>query len=336
MSILFFILFEDFDGATFTDEIKGLTLSEDIKKLLRSGDAIIKKSRLFYPGTHNGKKFVEDDIRKIAESFVTGEFIPLQLDHSDSARDTIGRVINVFQEGDTLYGHLLFLGKDAVENVRLGKWKKVSIGIKLRDRKLFEVSITPFPALTDAEIFSTKGMTELSNTAGKVKGQQDAAAEKQAEEVKTDFKVDKIEAQVDVMEFRELQSNFVKLHEMFTASEKEKETLKASLATTQKELRLKQDEDFVETFAKAGKTTPAMKDAETKLFHSLNEEQRKLFVAFKEASPVIVDYKMYSSANAQKPGDDKVRDEEDIKLMAQFANKTSSSLMKVEGDRVFI
>lgn len=336
MSILFFILSEDFDGATFTDEIKGLTLSEDIKKLLQSGDAIIKKSRLFYPGTHNGKKFVESDIRKIAESFVTGEFVPLQLDHSDSARDTIGRVLSVFQEGDTLYGHLLFLGKDAVENVRLGKWKKVSIGIKLKDRKLFEVSITPFPALDNAEIFSTKGMTELSNTAGKVKGQQDATPEKQAEEVKTDFKVDKIEAKVDVMEFRELQSNFLKIYKMHEASEKKNKDLEARLDTTEKELRLKQDEDFVETFARSGKTTPAMKDAETKLYHSLNEEQRKLFVAFKEASPVIVDFKMHNTTNAQKPGDDKVRDEEDIKLMAQFANKMNSSLVKVEGDRVFI
>lgn len=335
MSILIFNIGENLEVAKFSD----MPIDGDIKKLVAEGQAIIKKARLFYPGTHNNKKFVEADIRKIADNFVTGEFIPLQLDHSDSARDTIGRILDVFQEGDTLYGHLLFLGEDAVKNVLLGKWKKVSIGARLKDKKLVEVSITPFPALTDAEIFSMKGEIELSNTAGKVKGQQDATPEKvEVQTDKTDFKVEKIEGKEEfkVSEFRELQANFVQLHKMFTESEKEKMTLKASLEETQKQLRFKTDEDYIETFARSGKTTPAMKDAETKLYHSLDEEQRKLFVAFKESSPVIVDFKMHNSVNAQKPGDDKVKDEEDIKLMAQYADKMNNSLMKSENGRVYI
>ena len=102
----------DNNDVTFTDEVKS------------DSESLVKKARLFYVGTHKDRDYSAADLKKVADSF---EEVPLQLDHSKSARDTVGIVRKTWLENDgrELHGELEFLGHDPVEKVRLGLWKKV-------------------------------------------------------------------------------------------------------------------------------------------------------------------------------------------------------------------
>jgi len=59
--------------------------SEDIQP----GESITKPARLFYVGKHKGRNYTKSDLAKIVQNFNPDEEIPLQLDHSKSARETI-------------------------------------------------------------------------------------------------------------------------------------------------------------------------------------------------------------------------------------------------------
>jgi hypothetical protein len=130
---------------------------------IQPGESISKPARLFYVGKHKGRDYGKADLATIVQNFKPEEEIPLQLDHSKSGRDTIGFPRKVWLSGDgtEIHGDLEFLGKDNVEKVRLGLWKKLSIGlgIKMPDMKMDHVAVTPFPALEGAAMFDnmTKG-----------------------------------------------------------------------------------------------------------------------------------------------------------------------------------
>lgn len=99
---------------------------------------------------------------------VTGDipvknFPPIQLDHSTLAKDTVGRLVGQIRIGDhlvggiavkALYGKLRILGKDNVEKVSDGRWTHLSIGADLESGKFQELTITPFPAASDASMLS--------------------------------------------------------------------------------------------------------------------------------------------------------------------------------------
>jgi len=140
------------DLLRFTVEDNDVTFTDEVKS---DSESLVKKARLFYVGTHKGHDYSADDLKKVADSF---EEVPLQRDHSKSARDTVGIVRKTWlkQDGRELHGELEFLGRDPVEKVRLGLWKKLSVGmtIKQPEMKLMEVSVTLFPALAGAKVFS--------------------------------------------------------------------------------------------------------------------------------------------------------------------------------------
>lgn len=88
---------------------------------------------------------------------------PLQLDHSVSARDTIGRVVGEFHSADVeingkkelgLFGIARFLGKENIEKAKDGRYTNVSIGADLEACILNELSVTPFPAAPNAGLLS--------------------------------------------------------------------------------------------------------------------------------------------------------------------------------------
>ncbi len=91
------------------------------------------------------------------------DYHPAQLDHSTSARDTVGRLIGpllvqTHNGKQTLFGVIRFLGCEAVEKVSDGRWTHLSVGINsLETCELDEITITPFPACKDAILFSSKG-----------------------------------------------------------------------------------------------------------------------------------------------------------------------------------
>ncbi len=70
----------------FTVEDNDVTFTDEVKS---DSESLVKKARLFYVGTHKGRDYSADDLKKVTDSF---EEVPLQLDHSKSARDTVGIV----------------------------------------------------------------------------------------------------------------------------------------------------------------------------------------------------------------------------------------------------
>src|ERR1051326_1007811 len=81
---------------------------------------------------------------------------PLQVDHSTSGWDTVGRLVGDVRLGEhtisegqvvkALYGKVRVLGKENVERVLDGRWTHLSIGADLEEGKFQELTITPFPA----------------------------------------------------------------------------------------------------------------------------------------------------------------------------------------------
>jgi len=79
---------------TFTVDNNDVTFTDEVKS---DSEILVKKARLFYVGTHKGRPYSADDLKKVADSF---EEVPLQLDHSKSARDTVGIVRKTWLEHD--------------------------------------------------------------------------------------------------------------------------------------------------------------------------------------------------------------------------------------------
>lgn len=96
-------------------------------------------------------------------------FPPVQLDHSTSAKDTVGRLVGELQLSEhqledgskvpALYGTARILGQENVDRVKDGRWVHLSIGADLDTGKLSELTITPFPAAPEASMLSRKGIS---------------------------------------------------------------------------------------------------------------------------------------------------------------------------------
>ena len=91
---------------------------------------------------------------------------PIQLDHTSSARDTVGRLVSDLQVGlftndegqevSALFGTLRFLGVDNCERVMDGRWTDLSIGADFENSVLSEITVTPFPAAKGSALLSSK------------------------------------------------------------------------------------------------------------------------------------------------------------------------------------
>lgn len=142
-----------------------------------------KRVVLVYPGkfqSMDGEVEVTDEhLEKLAAGYQarmkayggsrlkTGElpakaFPPMQVDHSTSGWDTVGRLVGV-EAGETdiegkkmkcLFGDIRVLGKENVERVEDGRWTNFSIGADLDEGKWNELTITPFPAAEHAALLA--------------------------------------------------------------------------------------------------------------------------------------------------------------------------------------
>lgn len=101
------------------------------------------------------------------ENVPVGAFPPLQLDHSNKASDTVGRVIgemyvaeHTLPSGDIVSAlftkKVRVLGRENVEKVEDGRFYNMSIGADLEEGIFSELTITPFPAAENAS-FLAKG-----------------------------------------------------------------------------------------------------------------------------------------------------------------------------------
>lgn len=89
---------------------------------------------------------------------------PIQLDHSRSANDTVGRLIGELQLGEhtlddgtkvvAVLGVARFLGKENVEKADDGRYGSLSISADFSTGHVFELTVTPFPAAAEASLLS--------------------------------------------------------------------------------------------------------------------------------------------------------------------------------------
>jgi hypothetical protein len=97
------------------------------------------------------------------------KYPPVQLDHSTSARDTVGRLMgpveareHTLEDGRRVLGLFAkcvrFLGAENVEKAKDGRYGDLSIGANLETCEIDELSVVPFPA--------AKGSTLLSGAQG--------------------------------------------------------------------------------------------------------------------------------------------------------------------------
>jgi hypothetical protein len=100
---------------------------------------------------------------------------PIQLDHTTSARDTVGRVIGpltvgTFEGKKALFGKVKFLGEENVAKAADGRWTHLSIGADLDTCKLNELTVTPFPAAPNASLLRGAKLKKENVKEGEILG----------------------------------------------------------------------------------------------------------------------------------------------------------------------
>ncbi|TWJ39652.1 hypothetical protein CHCC5027_3565 [Bacillus paralicheniformis] len=237
------------------------------------GNTMTKEAEMFSVGIHRGIEYTEDDINVLAENFSAEEDIPVQLDHSESARDTVGYIKEVFSKDGKLMGKVEIIDEYAQERVKKGLMKKLSISFYLRDtedglkpHKLREVSLVAFPQVKGARLFSENGY--VSNYEESEGGKNDMSfdIEKFKEEVRKNAEAD---ARAKVQEeFNEYKQKAERLEEV------------------EKTLKLSEVRSKIEKFQAENKVIPAQKDALETLLSSFNEDQLKMFDEFMKENKV--------------------------------------------------
>lgn len=142
----------------FSSDFNSQSFSEVI-----NGD-LYKDAELFSVGTHRGVEYTEEDLQMLVDTFFPEDDIPVQLDHSDSAKDTVGFLQKVSLSDGKLYGKLRIIDKEAQEKAKNGLYKKLSISFylenfngKVKPYRIREVSLVAFPQVKSAQMFSEEG-----------------------------------------------------------------------------------------------------------------------------------------------------------------------------------
>ncbi|MBE7118619.1 hypothetical protein [Bacillus cereus] len=132
-------------------------LVDSFSEVNTDGD-LVKDAELFSVGKHRGRNYTEDDLHRLANSFVPEEQVPLQLDHSESVRDTVGFLESVKVVGRKLMGKIRVVDNATKERVGKKLAKKLSISFYTDEQgnptKLREVSLVAFPQVKTATLFS--------------------------------------------------------------------------------------------------------------------------------------------------------------------------------------
>lgn len=179
---------------------------------------IEKRALLVYTGTFlsmDGEVSVKDeDLTRLSQNHnqmlgnlkknLSGDlplkhYPPVQVNHSDSAWDTVGRLVGDIEVGEhvdgsgtkhmALYSRLRILGKDNVERVQDGRWTNLSIGADFNSGKITELTITPFPAAPEAAMLSTRMAKSHRKRLDEVAAQNSLVPDKVKEETLGDRKM---------------------------------------------------------------------------------------------------------------------------------------------------
>lgn len=229
-------------------------------------DEMVKEAEMFSVGVHRGVEYTPDDLETLVNNFDASEDVPVQLDHSESARDTVGYLQDVTHKDGKLMGKLKIIDDYAKERINKGLMKKLSVSFYLKHteegfkpHKIREVSLVAFPQVKSARLFSENGY---------ISDYEEKEVEKMSE-VKENFSLETIEAEVRKQIEAETAEQFAEL-------QKQLDELKG----IHKKFTEVQVTSKVEKFQESGKIVPAQADSLTKLLSSFNEEQAQLFDEF--------------------------------------------------------
>jgi len=133
------------------------------------GPVVITGEHLSGIADHHNARFNALKMAAGESDVALKDFPPIQLDHSTSARDTVGRLVGplrldtVVIEGrarKALLGTARFIGEENVQKASDGRYTHVSIGADLETNELSELSVTPFPAAKRASLLK-QGATSM-------------------------------------------------------------------------------------------------------------------------------------------------------------------------------
>lgn len=243
------------------------------EKLESQDDKYIKEAEMFSTGVHRGVEYTEEDIDELVNNFSSEEDIPVQIDHSESARDTVGYIREVFSNGGKLMGKLEILDKAIQERIDMGLMKKLSVSFYLKHtkegfkpHKLREVSLVAFPQVKGARLFSENGyVSDYEEQGGDTMGAE--SKEQFSEELLNKAK-------------EQLESDLV---EKYNALEEKLEKLQeANEKFSKSEIAHK-----VEKFQEEQKVVPAQAEALEKLLSTFSDEQAQLFDEFMKNNKTV-------------------------------------------------
>ncbi|WP_243521818.1 hypothetical protein [Bacillus pseudomycoides] len=128
---------------------------------------MLKDAELFTTGIHRGRNYTKADLQRLALAFSPEEETPLQLNHSESVKDTVGFLDSVQVVGEKLMGKVRIIDEDTKERVDKKLAKKLSISFYTdkqgNPNKIREVSLVAFPQIKSAQLFREQSpLAELS------------------------------------------------------------------------------------------------------------------------------------------------------------------------------
>lgn len=222
------------------------------------GEDLIKEAIMFSTGTHRGKEYTEEHLNTLVNNFAVEDAIPIQLDHSESARDTVGFLEEASVKDGKLLGKVRIIEEWAKEKVAKKLLNKLSVSFYTdkegNPTRLREVSLVAFPQVKGAKLFSENGfVSEVEEL------EQFEEVQPMPEETK--------------MDFTEIEKAYAA---KFSEFEKKMEAQDAQLQKFAEEKVASK----VEKFQESKKVVPAQKPSLTKLLASFSEEQAEAFEEF--------------------------------------------------------
>ncbi|WLR49585.1 hypothetical protein LC065_20285 (plasmid) [Halobacillus litoralis] len=210
---------------------------------------------------------------------------PFKVDHSESARDQVGWIKNVYLEGDTLFADALVTEPDAVAKIQRGTWKKVSAEIYknyVEDNTKEQHGMT-FRALSIVSIPHLKGLEGIAINSEELEGENELTKEEL--QAILDQKFSELNTGDNKADFSEVKTeiqNMFSDYENLRAKADEADTYKEDKEKLEKQIKAQEIKGKIAGFSEAGKVVPAQEKALTELLASFTEEQEAKFNEFME------------------------------------------------------
>lgn len=269
------------------------------------GEDLIKEAELFSTGIHRGTEYTVEDLHTLANNFDVTEEIPIQLDHSNSVRDTVGYLEEASVEGDKLLGKVRIIDDSTKERIEKGLMKKLSISFymqyneeddTIRPHKLREVSLVAFPQVKSARLFCENGYSS---------------------EIDENKEVEPMPGQNN-----QQPKNFEQLQEQYKQLEEQMKQLQAQNQSFSEE---KMDSK-VEKFQEESKIVPAQVASLKNLLSSFSEEQTQMFDEFMKNATQI-DFQEQGEIAGEGDPDKRTQEQKEFdKFYEEHEAKYGSSL----------